>query len=49
MRLFYREYEKMKAMNRPMSELDKARIDADKNGWLDGKEVLKRLEEKYNL
>ena len=45
----YREYEKMKAMNRLMSELDKARIDADKNGWLDGKEVHKRLEEKYNV
>ena len=35
----YREYEKMKAMNRLLGELNKGRISGEQDGWLPADEV----------
>ena len=43
----YREYEKMKAMNWLMGELDKGRISGEQEGWLPAEEVFRDLEEHY--
>ena len=43
----YREYEKMKAMNRLLAELDKGRVSGDRDGWLSADEVLQDLEDRY--
>jgi prevent-host-death family protein len=40
----YREYEKMKAMNRLLGELDKGRISGEQDGWLPADEVFRDLE-----
>jgi prevent-host-death family protein len=40
----YREYEKMKAMNRLLSELEKGRISGEQDGWLPADEVFRDLE-----
>lgn len=44
----YREYEKMKAMNRLLDELDKGRISGEQEGWLDADEVFRALEAHYH-
>ena len=43
----YREYEKMKAMNRLLAELDKGRVSGDRDGWLSADEVFRDLEDRY--
>ena len=43
----YREYEKMKAMNWLLGELDKSRISGEQDGWLDADEVFRELEARY--
>ena len=43
----YREYEKMKAMNRLLGELDKGRVSGERDGWLDADEVFRDLEARY--
>ena len=43
----YREYEKMKAMNWLVSELDKGRISGEQDGWLSADEVFDELEARY--
>ena len=40
----YREYEKMKAMNWLMGELDKGRISGEQDGWLPADAVFDELE-----
>lgn len=44
----YREYEKMKAMNQLLRELDKGRISGEQNGWLAAESVFQVLEERYH-
>lgn len=44
----YREYEKMKAMNRLLSELNKGRISGEQDGWLPADEVFRDLEARYH-
>ena len=44
----YREYEKMKAMNRLLSELNKGRISGEQDGWLSADEVFRDLEARYH-
>ena len=43
----YREYEKMKAMNRLLGELEKGRISGERDGWLPMDQVFDELEERY--
>jgi prevent-host-death family protein len=45
----YREYEKMKAMNRLLSELNKGRISGEQDGWLSADEVFRDLEARYQV
>ena len=40
----YREYERMKAMDRLLSELDKGRLSGENSGWLPADEVFDKLE-----
>ena len=40
----YREYEKMKAMSRLLSELEKGRISGEREGWMPADEVFSALE-----
>ena len=44
----YREYEKMKAMNRLLGELNKGRISGEQDGWLPADEVFRDLEARYH-
>ena len=44
----YREYEKMKAMNWLLGELDKGRISGEQDGWLPANEVFRNLEERVH-
>ena len=44
----YREYEKMKAMNWLLGELDKGRVSGEQDGWLDADEVFDDLEARYH-
>ena len=44
----YREYEKMKAMNQLLRELDKGRISGEQNGWLAAESVFQVLEKRYH-
>jgi len=44
----YREYEKLKAMNWLMGELDKGRVSGEQDGWLDADEVFSELEARYH-
>jgi len=44
----YRQYEKMKAMDRLLTELDKGRRSGETQGWLDADEVFSELEREYN-
>lgn len=44
----FREYEKMKAMNTLLRELDKGRISGEENGWLSADRVFRELEERYH-
>ena len=44
----YREYEKMKAMNRLLSELNKGRISGEQDGWLPADEVFRDSEARYH-
>lgn len=44
----YREYEKMKAMNRLLGELDKGRISGEQDRWLPADEVFRDLEARYH-
>ena len=41
----YREYERMKAMDWLLSELDKGRLSGERDGWLPMDEVFDDLEE----
>ena len=43
----YREYEKMKAMNWLLTELDKGRVSGEQDGWLPADEVFRDLEDRY--
>ena len=43
----YREYEKMKAMNLLLTELDKGRVSGEQDGWLPAEEVFRDLEGRY--
>lgn len=43
----YREYEKMKAMNWLLGELDKGRVSGEQGGWLDADEVFRDIEARY--
>ena len=44
----YREYERMKAMNWLLGELDKGRVSGEQEGWLDAGEVFADLEARYH-
>lgn len=44
----YREYEKMKAMNWLLGELDKGRVSGEQDGWLDADEVFRDLDARYH-
>lgn len=44
----YRQYEKMKAMDRLLAELDKGRRSGETQGWLDADDVFSELEREYN-
>ena len=44
----YREYEKLKAMNWLLGELDKGRVSGEQDGWLDADEVFSELEARYH-
>ncbi len=41
----YREYERMKAMDWLLSELDKGRLSGENNGWLPADKAFDELEE----
>ena len=43
----YREYEKLKAMSRLLSELDKGRVSGERDGWLSAETVFHDLEARY--
>lgn len=45
----YAEYEKMKAMKRLLSELDKGRASGEAEGWLPAEEVFRDLEARYHV
>lgn len=45
----YREYEKMKAINRLLGELNKGRISGEQDGWLPADEVFRDLEARYHV
>ncbi len=44
----YREYEKMKAMNQLLGELDKGRVSGEQDGWLPEEDVFSDLEARYH-
>lgn len=44
----YREYEKMRAMDRLMSELEKGRRSGETQGWLDADAAFAELEREYH-
>ncbi len=44
----YREYERMKAMELLLSELDKGRVSGENDGWLPADEVMSELEGRYH-
>ena len=44
----YREYERLKAMNQLMSELDKGRLSGEQNGWISAEEAFSDLEKRYH-
>ena len=44
----YREYERMKAMDWLLSELDKGRVSGESDGWLPMDEVFDGLEARYH-
>ena len=44
----YREYERMKAMDWLLSELDKGRTSGESGGWLPVDEVFDNLEARYH-
>lgn len=44
----YQQYEKMKAMNWLLTELDKGRVSGEKEGWLTAEDVLHTLEARYH-
>lgn len=44
----YREYEKLKAMNWLLSELDKGRLSGEQDGWLPAEAVFDELEARYH-
>ena len=44
----YREYERMKAMDWLLSELDKGRVSGESDGWLPADEVFDGLEARYH-
>ena len=44
----YREYERMKAMDWLLSELDKGRVSGESEGWLPAEEVFDVLEARYH-
>ena len=44
----YREYEKMKAMNWLLGELDKGRLSGEEDNWLPADEVFGDLEARYH-
>lgn len=44
----YREYEKLKAMSRLLSELDKGRVSGERDGWLSAETVFHDLEARYH-
>ena len=44
----YREYERMKAMDLLLSELDKGRVSGESEGWLSADEVFDALEARYH-
>lgn len=43
----YREYEKMKAMNWLLGELDKGRLSGEQEGWRSAEEVFRDLKDRY--
>ena len=44
----FREYEKMKAMNTLLRDLDKGRLSGEQNGWLPADAVFQELEARYH-
>ena len=44
----YHEYEKMKAINRLLGELNKGHISGEQDGWLPADEVFRDLEARYH-
>ena len=44
----YREYERMKAMNWLLGELDKGRVSGEQDGWLAAGSVFDELEARYH-
>ena len=44
----YREYERMKAMNWLLGELDKGRVSGEQGGWIDAEEAFRDLEARYH-
>lgn len=44
----YAEYERMKAMKRMLSELDKGRASGEQEGWLPADEVFQDIEARYH-
>lgn len=44
----YQQYEKMKAMNWLLTELDKGRVSGEQEGWLTAEDVLHTLEARYH-
>ena len=42
----YREYERMKAADRLLAELDKGRLSGEREGWLAADRVFEELEER---
>ena len=44
----YREYERMKAMNWLLGELDKGRVSGEQDGWLSADEFFADLEARYH-
>lgn len=44
----YREYERMKATDQLLRELDKGRLSGEQDGWLSAEDVFGELEERYH-
>lgn len=44
----FREYEKLKAMDTLLRELDKGRLSGEQNGWLPAEAVFQELEARYH-